>query len=77
MTLLLQAYLLERYGPHLDIQALAAETGLSTGTIRNQISQRRFPIPTRIVCGRRVADWRDVASWIDQVRAGSREDSPA
>ena len=67
-NLLAQAYLIERYGLRLNIEHLAEVLGMSAGAVRNQISEDRFPIPTYVDQGKRFADHRDVAEYLDQVR---------
>ena len=69
MSLLTQAYLLEKYGPRLSIEQLASVLGVAKGTIYNQISAQTFPLPTYTDHGKRWADYRDVATYLDDVRA--------
>lgn len=68
MSLLSQAYLLERYGIRLTLDQLGEVLGMSAGSIRNQISEERFAIPTYLDQGRRFADHRDVSEYLDQLR---------
>lgn len=69
MSLLTHAYLLETYGLRLNVEQLAQVLGLSAGTIYNQISAGRFPVPTYVDGKARFADYRDVATYLDQCRA--------
>lgn len=73
LSLMTQAYLLEKYGARLGVPALAAELGITPGTVRNQISQARFPVPTYLDNGQRFADYRDVAQYFDARRPVVRE----
>ena len=68
MSLLSQAYLLEQYGLRLTLDQLGEVLGMSAGSIRNQISEDRFPVLTYLDQGRRYADYRDVAEHLDAVR---------
>lgn len=68
MSLLTQAYLLDQYGPRLTIEQLSQVLGLKPGTIYNQVSAQTFPIRTYAEGGKRFADYRDVADYIDECR---------
>lgn len=67
-VLVTQMIIAERYGVRLDTRQLAEVLGLKEGTIRNRISARSFPIPTYQDGGRRWADCRDVAEYLEQKR---------
>ncbi len=69
MSLLTQAYFLEKYGPRLDVEDLARELGIAPKTVHNQVSAKTFPIPTYVDQGKRWADSRDVAAHFDAMRA--------
>ena len=64
MSLLTQAYLLEKYGPRLSVEQLAQVLG----TLYNTISAGTAPVKTYCDGGRRWADFRDVAEHIDRCR---------
>jgi hypothetical protein len=68
MSLLTQAYLLEKYGPRMNIDQLAEVMSLSPATIYNQVSAGRFPIKTYIEGKQRFADCRDVCEYFDVMR---------
>lgn len=70
--LVTQMILAERYGVRLDTKQLADALGLKEGTIRNQISARTFKIPTYEDSGRRWADCRDVAEYLENKRREAR-----
>lgn len=68
MSLLTQAYLLEKYGPRLNVEHLAEVLGVAKGTIYNQISALTFPVATYVDGKQRWADYRDVAAYLDDCR---------
>lgn len=69
MSLITQAYFLEKYGPRLDVQQLADALDIQPKTVLNQVSAKTFPIPTYVDQGKRWADARDVAAHFDAMRA--------
>lgn len=68
MSLLMQAYILEKYGPRLDVEQLADVLSMAPGTIHNQVSLGTFQVPTYVDGKKRFADHRDVAAYLDRVR---------
>lgn len=68
MSLMTQAYLLEKYGPRMNVDQLAEVMSIAPATIYNQISAGRFPIKTYIEGKMRYADLRDVVEYFDQCR---------
>jgi hypothetical protein len=69
MSFMTQAWLLEKYGPRLNVEQLGQVLGLAAGTIYNQIGKGSFAIPTYVDGKARFADYRDVADYLDQCRA--------
>lgn len=69
MSLITQAYIVERYGLRLSVEQLAELLGMAKGSIYNQISAGTFPIPTYVDLGKRCADYRDVAAYLDECRS--------
>lgn len=69
MSLLTQAYLLEKYGPRLTIDQLAEVLGIAAGSIYNLVSANQLALPTYVDGKRRWADYRDVATYLDACRA--------
>ena len=68
MNLLMQAMLFEKYGSaRLDLVQLADVLNMSKSTIVNQLSAGTFPVKTYLD-GKRYADIRDVAEYLDEVR---------
>lgn len=65
MSLITQAFVVEKYGVRLPLDKLSELLGISKGTIHNQISAATFPIPTYLDGGKRFADYRDVAAHLD------------
>lgn len=68
MSLLTQAYLLEKYGPRLNVEQMAEVMGIAPATIYNQISAGKFPIKTYVEGKNRLADIRDVCEHFDKCR---------
>jgi hypothetical protein len=68
MSLLTQAYLLDTFGPRLTIDQIAQVLGLKAGTIYNQVSAQTFPVRTYVEGGKRFADYRDLAEYLDVCR---------
>lgn len=68
MSLLSQAYILERYGLRLGVEQLAECLGVAKNTIYNQISAGNFAVKTYVDGGKRYADYRDVAEHMDKCR---------
>lgn len=52
----------------MTVLQLAELTGMQEKSVQNAISAVRFPIHTYRLCGRRVADIRDVAAFLDSQR---------
>lgn len=71
MSLLIQAYLLEKYGPRLTMEQLAELLGIKPGTIYNQVSGGTCSVRTYVDGGRRWADIRDVAEAFDRMRSAA------
>lgn len=67
-TILLQAMLFEKYGPRLDLDDLAEVLSISKSTIYNQMSAQTFAVKTYLDVGKRYADVRDVATYLDSCR---------
>lgn len=69
MSLLTQAYLLDRFGLRLNVDQLAEALGRSSSAIYSEISAEKFAIPTYRDGKHRFADYRDVASYFDTRRS--------
>jgi len=69
MSLLTQAYMLEKYGPRMNVDQMAEVMSISPNTIYNQISAGKFPIKTYVEGKLRFADIRDVVEHFDQCRS--------
>lgn len=72
MSLMVQAYLLEKFGPRLSVEQLAEVLQLKPSTIYNQVSAGVCSVPTYVDAGRRWADIKDVADAFDRLRATAR-----
>lgn len=68
-SLLMQAMIFERYGARLNAESLADALGITKGALYNQISAGTCPVKTYLDCGKRWADYRDVAGYFDECRA--------
>lgn len=69
MSLMTQAYLLDKYGPRLNMAQLAEVLGLEPGTVLNQVSAGALQVKTYREGRHRWADYRDVAEHLDRARA--------
>lgn len=68
MSLVTQMIVVEKYGVRLDSKQLADLLSMTPGAVLNRISDGDFPIPTYKDGGKRFADYRDVAAYIDNCR---------
>lgn len=68
MSLITQAFVVERYGFRLSSEQLADLLGVSRPALLNQISAGTCPVKTYKDGGKRWADYRDVAAHLDQCR---------
>lgn len=71
MSLLHEAIIAEKYGLRLSVDQMADALGLARNTIYNQIAQGTFRVKTYVDGGKRFADYRDLATYLDEVRAGA------
>jgi predicted DNA-binding transcriptional regulator AlpA len=71
MSLMTHAYLIDKYGPRMNVDQLAEMMSIAPATIYNRISSGRFPIKTYIEGKMRYADLRDVVEYFDQCRSRS------
>lgn len=76
MSLLAQAYLIERYGLRLDLEQLAQVFDCTNISLRRRISEGSLGIPTYMDGKKRYADVRDVAAYLDAKRDEARRASP-
>ncbi|MCR1769079.1 hypothetical protein JWI72_18065 [Burkholderia glumae] len=72
MSLLTRAYILEKFGPRMNLSQLAQLLQMSEGTIRNQISAETFPIPTYKEGSGRFAAYDAVAEYLDRMSEQAR-----
>lgn len=77
MKLLTQAYILEKFGPRMNMQQLASLLCMSEGTIRNQVSAETFPIPTYKEGASRYAPYDAVAEYLDTMSEKARDRAAA
>ena len=72
MSLLTQAWLLEKYGPRLTMDDLAAVLSLEPRTLYNQASAGTLGVATYKDGAKRFADIRDVAAYLDECRGRAK-----
>lgn len=72
MSLLAQMVLIEKYGLRVDLDRLAGILETTAPNLRRKISDTTFEIPTYIDGGKRWADTRDVADYLDRRRQEAR-----
>lgn len=72
MSLLHEAIIVEKYGMRLTVEKLGEALGLAPQTIYNKIAKGEFNVKTYVDGGKRFADYRDVASYLDSLRASSQ-----
>lgn len=68
MSLLTQAFILEKYGVRLGAEQIADLMGISKAALFNQISAGTCQMKTYLEGGKRWADYRDAAAFFDEVR---------
>ena len=71
MSLITQAFIVERYGLRVSAEQLAEILGISKATLYNQISAGTCPVKTYLDGGKRFADYQHVAEHLDACRAAA------
>lgn len=71
MSLMVTAYLLEKYGPVLTVPELADVLKLNEGTIRNKLSAKEIDIKVMKQGARTTFHAEDVAAYVDGLRGGA------
>lgn len=64
-----ESIIIDKYGINLSIPELAELLKVTPAHIRNMISNETFNLPTYTIGRKRLADFRDVARYIDNVRS--------
>jgi predicted DNA-binding transcriptional regulator AlpA len=77
MSLLTQAYILEKYGPRVNLEQMCEVLGIKPRTAYNNIATGQFPIPTYLENRMRFADYRDLAEYLDACRLRASSGVPA
>lgn len=67
-SLVSQMVIFEKYGARLSVEQLAEVLGITKGALYNQFSAGSCRIPTYLDSGKRWADFRDVAAYLDEMR---------
>lgn len=68
MSLITQAFVVERYGLRLTTDQLAEVLGISKASLYNQVSAGTCPVKTYLDGGKRYADYQHVAEHLDACR---------
>lgn len=68
MSLMTQAWLLDKYGPRLNVDQMAEVLGIAKATVNNQIYEGAFPVATYRDANKRWADYRDIDAYLDRCR---------
>jgi len=72
VSLMLTAYLMERYGPRLGREELAQVLGVTPKTLEKKIYMSTLGVTTYKDQGKVWADCRDVAEYLDECRARAK-----
>lgn len=72
MSILTQMVLIEKHGLRVDLERLAAILETTAPNLRRKISCGAMEIPTYVDGGKRWADIRDVAEYLDARREEAR-----
>jgi len=72
MSLLTYTYLVEKHGLRVNLETLANILDSTAANLRRKISEETFEIPTYMDGGKRWADVRDVADYLDVRRAEAK-----
>jgi hypothetical protein len=68
VSLITQAFVVEKFGVRLNSKQLAEVLGVTVPSLHNAISAETCPVKTYVSMGKRWADYRDVAAYLDQCR---------
>lgn len=77
MSLSSEALIFDRYGAKLNTDKIAEVMSITKAALYNQLSAGTCPVPTYLEGGKRFADYRDVALYLDQCRALAARGLPA
>ena len=72
MSLLHEAIIVEKFGMRLTVDKLGEALGIAPQTIYNKIAKDEFKVRTYVDGGKRFADYRDLAAYLDCCRAEIR-----
>jgi predicted DNA-binding transcriptional regulator AlpA len=65
MSLMTRAYLLDKYGPRLNMEQLSEVLGLHGSTVYNQLSRGEMPVRSYKEGARRFASYEAVAEYLE------------
>lgn len=69
MSLITTLYLMERYGPRLDLSQAAEVLGTTTMGLHKRVGQGTLGMPSYLDGKTRYIDVRDLADYLDRCRA--------
>jgi hypothetical protein len=72
MSLMLTAYLLEKYGPRLGMEEVAEVLRISKGNLTNRLYRGEITLPTYLDGGRRFCAAEDLAAYLGRLRETAR-----
>lgn len=72
MSLISTLFLMETYGPRVDMAQLSQILGYEPKSLHNRIARGELELPTYIDGKLRFADTRDVAEYLDAQRSKAR-----
>lgn len=67
MSLVTQAFIVERYGLRLSVEQLAEALGITKQAVYNQVSAGTLPVKTYVDGGKRWCDYRELARHLDEM----------
>ena len=70
-SLVTQAFIFEHYGPRLGTEQICQLLSITKPAMYNQISNGSFRLRTDMDAGKRWADYRDAAAYVDEMRASA------
>lgn len=73
MTLITTLFLMERYGPRMNMEQLAQALGLAASSLHGRLARGELTLPTYVDGKMRYADTRDVAEYLDRLRDNARQ----
>jgi hypothetical protein len=73
MSMITTLFLMERYGPRMNMEQLAHALCLAPSSLHGRIARGEAMVPTYVDGKMRYADTRDVAEYLDRLREQARQ----